>query len=211
LTSVPFKIGELLYLIYTDGLFQSIRLHYFKKTFLQYTQGPETRVLDYGCGPGDALQICKDLAIQAEGVDSYDYSIELARKRGLKIHKADYNSLPFEKKSFDIILLQSVLEHMKDPVEAVSRLKEYLKPGGVLILSSPTPGPHFWDDPTHIRPYTPKSFHTLAGLTEMKVIKVNYIFSHLLGLTLTASWIYKILNILPFSLGSNILGVFRNK
>lgn len=116
--------------------------------------------------------------------------------------------MPYEKGFFDVIFLQSVVEHVHDPVELLMQLREYLQPKGLLIISCPTPGPHFWDDPTHIRPHTPKSFASLAELCSYNVIEITYVFAFLLGINLRNSLFYKLLNVLPFTLGSNIIGVF---
>ncbi len=197
-----------MYLTY-KGPFQYARVRYFRKIFSTYASQPGAKVLDFGCGPGDTLLVCKELGVDAVGVDAFDYSIKIAAERGLSVIKADHTNLPFEKNSFDVIFLQSVLEHLRDPVETIEALKAYLKPTGALILSSPTPGPHFWDDPTHVRPFTIQSFRTLAQWAGLKLELNTYVLSYLLGLNIQTSLVYKLLNILPFSLGSNIIGVFR--
>jgi SAM-dependent methyltransferase len=197
-----------MYLTY-QGWFEKIRFLYFNKILKKYNLSSGMKLLDFGCGPGDMLIQCQKLGILAFGVDEFERSVRLASERGLNVHLADHNNLPFEENFFDVIFMQSVLEHIKDPIDAVLKLKRNLKPGGILILSTPTPGPHFWDDPTHIRPYTPKSFKTLSEICDFKLLEVNYVFSFLLGIRLQNSLFYKLMNVLPFSLGSNIIGVFR--
>jgi SAM-dependent methyltransferase len=41
---------------------------------------------------------------------------------------------------FDVILLPGVLQHLRDPVDALSRLSGYLKPEGLLVGSVPNLG-----------------------------------------------------------------------
>jgi hypothetical protein len=86
-----------------------------------------------------------------------------------------------------------------------------IRPGGLLILSAPTPAPSFWDDPTHIRPYTPKSLVLLLQIFGFDMLKCNYVWSEMIGLNMSWSGFYKIMNILPFALGSNIVCFGRKK
>lgn len=80
-----------------------------------------------------------------------------------------------------------------------------------MVISAPTPGPHFWDDPTHVRPFTPASMQTLGELLELKTERVTYVFSFLLDLSLSASFIYKLMNITSLALGSNLVAFYRKK
>lgn len=198
------------YLVY-EGLFDKLRFSYFKKVLTKYRITPKMKLLDYGCGPGDLLVLCQREGIDAYGVDDFPRSVELAKQRGLNVVLGSYSDMPFEKNSFDMIFLQSVLEHISNPLEAVVKITQYLNAGGILVLSCPTPGSHFWDDPTHIRPFTPKSLEIIGELCDCNILEINYVFSFLLGLKIKNSIIYKLLNILPFPLGSNIIGVYQKK
>lgn len=197
-----------MYLVYS-GLFNKLRRYYFAKLIKRCELGGSSIVLDYGCGPGDLLLMCRELGIAAEGVDSYERSVLLALQRGLSVQQADYLFLPFEKESFDAIILQSVIEHVSNPIEMLQTLTTYLAPGGMLVVSSPTPGAHFWDDPTHIRPYTPRSFKVIGDLIGLEAMEINYVFSFLLGFRLSWSLVYKLMNLVPASLGSNIIALYR--
>lgn len=197
-----------MYLVYS-GLFNRLRRYYFAKLIERCGLGRSSVVLDYGCGPGDLLHVCKEMGIAAEGVDSYERSVLLALQRGLSVKQADFSSLPFEKESFDAIILQSVIEHVSNPIEMLQTLTAYLAPGGMLVVSAPTPGAHFWDDPTHVRPFTPQSFKVIGDLIGLQVVEINYVFSFLLGIRLRWSMVYKLMNLVPASLGSNIVALYR--
>ena len=196
------------YLLYR-GLLQTARMHYFRRIVKKSGLKAGMRLLDYGCGPGDMLLTAQEFDIEAHGIDNFERSVSMAKKRGLDVVHGDSSSMPYPKEHFDVIFSQSVLEHVHDPVELVKQLTPYLKPNGTLVLSCPTPGAHFWDDPTHVRPFTPKSFLTLADICGCRAAEVNYVFSFLLGLKLKNSLFYKLMNLLPFPLGSNIVGFFK--
>lgn len=199
-----------MYLVY-ESWFDKIRRGYFQTVLDRYHITAGKKLLDYGCGPGDMIVIAKQAGIKAEGLDLAPRSVLLAKERGIQIKLGDYRQMNrnYKKNSFDVIFLQSVIEHIHQPIEELTEIIKYLKPQGLLILSSPTPGNFFWDDPTHVRPYTPKSFSILGELLELKVLEVNYVFAFLLGFKMTWPIIYMIMNLLPISLGSNLIAVYQ--
>ena len=69
--------------------------------------------------------------------------------------------LPFEDASFDGVILKDVLEHLDDAVAAVREVRRVLRPGGQVFASSPDAQRWVWDDYTHVRPFTRKSFRLL--------------------------------------------------
>jgi SAM-dependent methyltransferase len=77
----------------------------------------------------------------------------------------------------DLAVAGHVLEHVAEPIELMVELLRIVKPGGRIWLESPSElGCHsvasddvedhrflsFWDDPTHIRPWTPGALYRLA-------------------------------------------------
>jgi len=63
---------------------------------------------------------------------------------------ASAEHLPFPDEAFDLVLSQEVLEHVRDPFQAMSEMKRVLKKGGILYCQVPFiigyhPGPtDFW-------------------------------------------------------------------
>jgi 2-polyprenyl-3-methyl-5-hydroxy-6-metoxy-1,4-benzoquinol methylase len=103
--------------------------------------GPVERVLDVGCSLGDTGLWLKEqkLAAYVAGVDVDEKAIESARRKldSAVLCNVEEAELPFEKESFDLILCLDVLEHLRDPWVGLRRIREYLKPGGVLVTSIP--------------------------------------------------------------------------
>jgi 2-polyprenyl-3-methyl-5-hydroxy-6-metoxy-1,4-benzoquinol methylase len=197
-----------MYLEYS-GTFDRIRRRYFTKVIRQLQSHGCSRLLDFGCGPGDVLQLCQSLSLPALGIDNSQRSVELAGKRGLTVFQGGADAQVLQSERFDAVFLQSVIEHMPNAAADLEKLVALLPPGGLLFLSAPTPCSNFWDDPTHVRPFTPRSFHILAELLGLEIIEINYVFSYLLGLRLHSSAWYKMLNLLPLALGSNLVGFYR--
>lgn len=168
-----------------------------------------TRLLDYGCGPGDVLEVCRKLNFPAIGLDNSYRSFQLATQRGFQVIHGDESSSVLVHERFDAIFMQSVIEHLIDAIGTLERLVAMLPPGGLLFVSAPTPCSDFWNDPTHVRPFTPSSFRILADLLSLEILEINYVFSYLLNVKLKSSLWYKLLNTLPLPLGSNLVGLYR--
>jgi SAM-dependent methyltransferase len=77
----------------------------------------------------------------------------------------------------DLVVAGHVLEHVVDGVAFAAEMLRILKPGGCLWIETPSelscigrssddPESHrflsFWDDPTHVRPWTPGALYRLA-------------------------------------------------
>lgn len=97
-------------------------------------------VLDIGCATGYFAQELKKKSCKTWGVDIDAEALNFAKKYCNDVFQADLNSLktlPFKKNSFDVILLMDVIEHLTNPNQLLSGIKQYLKPSGKLILSTP--------------------------------------------------------------------------
>lgn len=197
-----------MYLAY-GGAFDRARRRYFAKIIARLALPPGAKVLDYGCGPGDFLLVAREAGIDATGIDSSPRSIRLAEERGISVISGETAVLLSRPERYDAIIVQSVLEHVSDPLSLVTDLRRVLAPGGVLVLSSPTPGPFFWDDPTHVRPHTPKSLAVLAEIAGMECEYLSYVFAFLLGFELRAPIFFQLMNAFPMSLGSNLVAFLR--
>lgn len=70
---------------------------------------------------------------------------ELARKWQVRIvtKQAFATSLPFPEGSFDACVLGEILEHVLDPEKVLAEALRIVKPGGVVVASTPIGGEHF--------------------------------------------------------------------
>ena len=118
------------------------------------------KVLDVGCSTGNLLSIDPKNMV---GVDVDKDAIEVARKRGLNaVWQKDPMKLPFKDNSFENVHCKHVLEHLPSPFAFTKEIFRVLKPKGRLVLLTDKYAEKFWDDYTHVRPYTKKSLTQLA-------------------------------------------------
>lgn len=94
------------------------------------------QLLDISCKEGDVLQ-----ALQSHGFSLHGTNYEETGP-GLDDIPIDYGvdllkRLPYDDASFDVVLLIEVIEHLENHRAALGELARILKPGGVLILTTP--------------------------------------------------------------------------
>lgn len=130
--------------------------------------------LDLGCGRGEALALLAEHGIAARGVDGSARMVAMCRERGLDAVQGDLFAAlaAAPPASLGAVLSFHVVEHL--PIGALDRLVRLawgaLRPGGVLILETPSPlslvvgARNFWLDPTHARPVHPESLRLLYEL-----------------------------------------------
>ena len=92
--------------------------------------------LEIGVGTG---RFAGPLGI-AVGVEPAKAMAAIARKRGIKVLEAYAEELPFEEKSFDFVLMVTVLCFLAEPFRALSEATRVLKPRGRLLIGMIDPG-----------------------------------------------------------------------
>lgn len=97
-----------------------------------------TRILDVGCGDGQLLDRLAPWG-SAEGLetDPETLTAESARRR---IHLGPFDDRFGTPESRDLILFLDVLEHLDDPVAALTRARTLLASGGRVVISVPAFG-----------------------------------------------------------------------
>jgi len=150
---------------------REIVAEYFWKIFREY--GCKD-VVDVGCGLGSFIEKAGQ-EVNAMGIDSNGKVVEHCCKAGMNAIRGDAMNLPFDGPGkVDGIMCAHVLEHLLEPEKAFREFSRVLKKEGVLVVRVPPFDSSFYDDWTHVRPFTKKTLSRLASATGFKTVKVFY-------------------------------------
>ncbi len=97
----------------------------------------EKKLLDIGCGTGDFLKVAKDNQWTVFGIEPNGHARAIANK---KTNNAVFDSAHLETlapRSFDVITLWHVLEHLPNLEAHIARFESLLKPNGRLVIAVP--------------------------------------------------------------------------
>jgi len=126
-------------------------------------------VLDAACGSGYGSYMMAQTAKTVYGVDISDTALNTATKlyhaENIIYSKGDIRILNFQNNTFDIIVSFETIEHILQGSEFLRECHRVLKPGGLLIISTPnaavsSPRGHI-KNPYHLVEYLPDEFLNL--------------------------------------------------
>jgi SAM-dependent methyltransferase len=147
----------------------------------QHTQSGT--MLDLGCSSGGFLEFFRGDSWKLHGIEM---SVECAKKAeartGANVFVGDILDAPFPPASFDVITCFDVLEHLYEPLKVMTKVREWLKPGGIFYVQVPNIDSaeaqvfetywHGLELPRHLFHYSPISLKFLAesaGLGEVSL------------------------------------------
>ncbi|MDE2756646.1 MAG: class I SAM-dependent methyltransferase [Acidobacteriota bacterium] len=100
--------------------------------------------LDIGTGPGliPIMLAVRTPGLRLTGVDLSEPMLQKARDAAreagvadrLDFRLGDAKSLPFSERSFDLVLCNSLLHHLPDPLALLNEVSRVTKPGGAILL-----------------------------------------------------------------------------
>lgn len=113
----------------------------------------DAKVLDVGCGKG---LLMRRLSGRVFGVDQNEESVTYCINLGLNVRLVRDGIIPFNDGDFDVVICSHVLEHLQveDTKALLSEINRVVKHGGYIVIVCPLPSVTFYDEPTHIKPYT---------------------------------------------------------
>jgi len=104
--------------------------------------GKNKSVLEVGCGPGSQSRVFREsLNCRVVGIEIDPKRAEVARQYCDCVHVADIELSPLSEllgeERFDVITCSDVLEHLRNPADALRNLAVFLKAGGFVVASLP--------------------------------------------------------------------------
>jgi 2-polyprenyl-3-methyl-5-hydroxy-6-metoxy-1,4-benzoquinol methylase len=108
----------------------------YRDWVLQFVKGG--RSLDIGTATGLFPSLLKEVGFEAEGLEYNHASAAWGQKHyGVKISTCDHEESGAEPGSYDFISMTDVLEHTEHPLRFLKNVREYLKPGGFMLITFP--------------------------------------------------------------------------
>ena len=164
------------------------------------------RVLEIGCAAGDLLRPMRDCAgLSVCGVEMSPYAADIAREQyGLDVYTGTIFDAPFPNGAFDAVIMRHVVEHFPSPRLALERSAALLRPGGLILVSTPNfdsldrrvfgENWYDYDTPRHLTLFSAK---TLARMLEKEGFAIQSIGHSLLP----NDWVHSLRYVLQERLG----------
>ncbi|MFT6435889.1 MAG: ubiquinone/menaquinone biosynthesis C-methylase UbiE [Candidatus Azotimanducaceae bacterium] len=133
-------------------------------------------LLEPGCGRGEHLRIFSELGMDVHGIDVSHDAPGLAKDLSISVCDLEMEALPYPDNNFDVIYSKSFLEHLKDPSNFLREAARVLKPGGLILSMVPdweSQHQKFYDDYTHVSPFTVVSLRNIQLATGFDNVKVS--------------------------------------
>ncbi len=118
----------------------------------------DAEVLEAGCGEGYGADLIAGVARRVIGLDYDEYAVAHVRARYPRVDMRHGNlaDLPLPDESVDIVVNFQVIEHLWNQGQFVAECRRVLRPGGLLLMSTPnritfTPGSDTPVNPFHTR------------------------------------------------------------
>jgi ubiquinone/menaquinone biosynthesis C-methylase UbiE len=128
---------------YIDDIEEDVHFNYFAHVWRDVCSDIEFHsLLDIGCGNGVfSAMLGQKANLRLCGVDGNPYAVEQAKKIGFDevklVKDFNFEALPYESNSFDMILCKDVLEHLFDPAYLLREAYRVLKSDGFLLIHVP--------------------------------------------------------------------------
>ena len=120
------------------GLIRAKELELFHRCLPPAVSEPGYRILDFGSGDGFfSRTLLKGLGASLTAADRAEKTVVMKGAEGIDNHatRADGASLPFKTGSFDLIISNSVLEHVEDVQHTMQELARIVKWRGTVLCS----------------------------------------------------------------------------
>ena len=151
-----------------------------------WVHAPPPRLLDVGCSSGALLAVATDLGFSVAGVEPASKAAEAAQRAGFEVFSGFLHEASYPDKTFDVVTLFEIIEHVSDPLVLIAECVRILKPGGVLVINTPNADSwtakfmkERWEGFSlaglggHASFFTPRSIRSLAKATHLDVAHIE--------------------------------------
>lgn len=105
--------------------------------FAESIQGDKGKMLKIGCGRGEHLVGAAKCGWEVHGIEMTPEYAGIAQEAGIEIEISPVEESLYLKEKYDVILLAAILEHLYEPLVTLKKIREALRPGGLLFIDVP--------------------------------------------------------------------------
>lgn len=105
---------------------------------LQYLK--KGKVLEIGSSTGVLLELLKNKGFDVLGIEPSINTADYANSKGIKTLKTTFEEAKLPNSSFDLVVVNHVLEHLYDPVSVLRKINSILKGEGCVFIDVPNFG-----------------------------------------------------------------------
>jgi SAM-dependent methyltransferase len=138
------------------------------------------RLLELGCGRGDALRAFASLGYDVVGVDLSPKAPELAPGLDVRVADLETDPLPVEPETFEYVFTKSVVEHSFHPIEILRCGLAALEPGGKIVVMTPswlhTGKRTFYGGVGHVTPFTTVSMRRTLAVAGFTGVRASFFY-----------------------------------
>lgn len=95
------------------------------------------RLLDVGAAAGQFMAVAHDAFTEVIGIEPDPVASAQGRDAGFDVRTGNVEDLQLEG-GFDAVAMLRVVEHLDSPRAALQRVRDLLRPGGVVLIETPT-------------------------------------------------------------------------
>jgi 2-polyprenyl-3-methyl-5-hydroxy-6-metoxy-1,4-benzoquinol methylase len=126
------------YANYFEGMDINRKTFYERIKRINKRVADKGKMLDVGSALGDSLIEARKLGWnELYGSELSKYAAVESKKRNLKINIGSLHSAKYPSNFFDVVTLQDVIEHVKDPTTEIREINRILKPRGLVFIVTP--------------------------------------------------------------------------
>jgi SAM-dependent methyltransferase len=156
---------------FVPGVGGNIQLEHLHRYLLAASVVRGKEVLDIACGEGYGSALLAASAARVTGVDISPEAVAHARAKyragNLEFREGSCAAMPLPDASVDVVVSSETIEHHDQHEAMLREVRRVLRPGGVLVISSPdkleySDRPNY-RNPHHVRELTRAEFLALLG------------------------------------------------
>lgn len=170
----------------------------YLEQLIDYCGRPGGKLLEIGPGNGDFLAVAGEAGFEVTGIEISPHAVDTANKRlgGEYVRCGTLETAAIPGEQFDVCTLFDTIEHTRNPLQLLRKVREILKPDGILFLSTPsldswsarllkqnwmefkTEHLHYFDQQTIQNALAKTGFARVTVTPNYKYLTLDYIHNH---------------------------------